>query len=392
MKKIIVLQFLILLSQTMPAQGLRTRTNEVHIGTVSSRTTFPSITWISPMLEYTNSIVAQVMIEVDIQSDIPLKGIQIILGDNTRGASRGGKDLAVGINSYSEHILQKVVLQDGSNYIEVVAENSNGAKVSSIRNVIVGKDAVTNAVSIDRKDYALFFATDTYDYWKNLVNPVYDANTIAAELKEKYGFQVEVVTNPTQSQILMKIKDYEKRNFRPQDQLFIFFAGHGQFDEGFGTGYIVAKNTLEVDQAKTTYISHANLRSYIDNIACKHILLTMDVCYGGTMDPEIAHSRSSESRDELTDNEFLARKLSKKTRRYITSGGKEYVSDGKLGKHSPFAACFLESLHSRGGADQILTINEILPYLEKIKMNEPRSGEFGDNEKGSDFIFVAKRN
>jgi hypothetical protein len=45
-----------------------------------------------------------------------------------------------------------------------------------------------------------------------------------------------------------------------------------------------------------------------------------------------------------------------------------------------------------GGTDQILTINEILPYLEKIKQHEPRTGDFGYNEKGSDFIFIAKRN
>lgn len=393
MKKVSTLLFLVCLSQTMLAQELRTRTNEVHMAFKEPRslTTVPSITWISPSLEYTNSLETQIEIEANVQSDIALKGIQILVGDNLGGASRGGKKLEV-FNSSSQQIKQKITLQEGSNYIEIVAENINGGKVSGVRNVIVGKDAVADAVSIDRKDYALFFATDNYDYWNDLVNPVYDANTIATELKEKYGFEIEVVENATQEDVLVKIKDYSKRNYKPQDQLLIFFAGHGQFDEGFGEGYVVAKNSLEVDRAKTTYISHSNLRSYVNNISCNHILLAMDVCFGGTLDPAIARSRAAESRDELTDNEYLARKLSKKTRRYITSGGKEYVSDGIRGKHSPFASRILESLGSRGGEDQILTINEIIPYLEKIKQHEPRSGEFGDNEKGSDFIFVAKRN
>ncbi len=393
MKKIVMVVSFVSIAHVMLGQELRSRTNEVHLASAGlrSRTTVPAIVWISPMLEYTNSLSAQVEIELDVQSDVALRSIQVIVGDNLRGASHGEKKVEVVKDLMSMHISQKLILQEGSNYIEILAENINGGKVSSIRNVIVGKDAVVNAISSDRKDYALFFATDTYDYWKNLVNPVYDAKTIAAELKTKYGFEVEVVENANQRDILIKIKDYARRNFRPQDQLFIFFAGHGQFDEAFGTGYVVAKNSLEVDVAKTTYISHTNLRSYIDNISCRHILLAMDVCFGGTLDPEIAHSRSSEGRDELTDNEFLARKLSKKTRRYISSGGKEYVSDGMRGKHSPFAARFLESLNSSGGEDQILTINEILPYLEKIKDHEPRSGEFGDNEKGSDFVFVAKR-
>jgi len=394
MKKLIAVLFFVLLEQVTFSQELRTRTNELHVTTtgLTARTTVPAIIWVSPMVEYTNSISRQIEIEANVESDVPLKTIQVILGDNVNGASRGQKKVELIQDVTTRHISQKLILQDGSNYIEIVAENINGAKVSSTRHVIVGKDAVANAISIDRKDYALFFATDTYDYWKNLVNPVYDANTIAAELKTKYGFEVEVVENANQRDILVKIRDYAKRNYRPQDQLFIFFAGHGQFDEAFGTGYVVAKNSLEVDVAKTTYISHANLRNYVDNIPSKHILLAMDVCFGGTFDPAIANSRGGEGHEDLTDSEFLARKLSKKTRRYITSGGKEYVSDGTVGKHSPFAARFLESLKSRGGEDQILTINEILPYLEKIKDHEPRSGEFGDNEKGSDFVFVAKRN
>ncbi len=373
------------------SQELRTRTNEVHLSMKEprSRTSVPVITWISPRMEFSNSTENLVAIEATVQSDVPLKSIKIILGDNSSGASRGQKNVTVE-NSVSQIVRQKVTLTEGSNYIEIVAENINGGTVSGVRNVLVGIDAIS-AVSTNRKDYALFFATDNYDNWSDLVNPIYDATTIANELKEKYGFEIEVVENANQEDVLVKIKDYSKRNYKPQDQLFIFFAGHGQFDEGFGEGYVVAKNSLELDRAKTTYISHSNLRSYINNISCNHILLTMDVCFGGTLDPAIARARASDGKDELTNNEFLARKLSKKTRRYITSGGKEYVSDGIVGKHSPFASRLIEALKSRGGEDGILTMSEIFPYLEKIKQNEPRSGSFGDDEKGSDFVFVAKQ-
>jgi hypothetical protein len=50
---------------------------------------------------------------------------------------------------------------------------------------------------------------------------------------------------------------------------------------------------------------------------------------------------------------------------------------------------FLEALRSYGGADGILTLNELLPYLDKVKP-EPRYGDFGTNEAGSDFLFLAK--
>ena len=375
------------------AQELRTRTNAIHLAVKDPRslTTTPTVEWITPRIEYTNSVANSVEIEAQIRSDVPLQAVSILIGDNLSGTVRGKKDMELPPNSQTFTVKQSLTLPEGSNYIEVVAENINGVKVSGVRNIIVGKDAVSDAVAVDRKDYALFFATDNYDNWGDLVNPIYDANTVSRELQEKYGFEVEVVENATQEEMLIKIKDYSKRNYKPQDQLLIFFAGHGHFDEGFGEGYVVAKNSLESDKAKTTYISHSNLRSYVNNIACKHILLTMDVCFGGTLDPAIARTRSLDARDELTDNEFLARKLSKVTRRYITSGGKEYVSDGIQGKHSPFAARIIEALRSRGGEDGILTIGEILPYLEKIKDHEPRSGEFGDNEKGSDFVFVSKQ-
>lgn len=390
--RILLTFLLVLLMPGVFAQELRSRTNYVHVSVTEPRslTTVPVIQWVTPKMEYTNSTEPGVHIEAKVTSDIPLQKIYVAVGDNFSGSELGQKEIVVPANCFSHSFTQNITLFEGSNYIEIVAENINGGKVSGMRNVLVGKDAVEDAVAIDRKDYALLFATDIYDYWGDLVNPVYDATTIAHELKEKYGYETEVVENSTQEEMLLKIKEYSKRNYKPQDQLFIFFAGHGVFDEDFGEGYVVAKNSLEKDKAKTTYISHSNLKSYVNNITCEHILLTLDVCFGGTLDPRIARTRGPASY-EINDNEFLARKLSKRTRRYLTSGGKEYVSDGIRGKHSPFAAQFIEALKSRGGEDGILTIGELFPYLEKIRQHEPRAGEFGNNENGSDFVFVARQ-
>ena len=68
---------------------------------------------------------------------------------------------------------------------------------------------------------------------------------------------------------------------------------------------------------------------------------------------------------------------------------KEYVSDGIAGQHSPFASKFLESLRSYGGTDRLLTLNELQVAMERLK-TIPRFGSFGDDERLSDFIFVAK--
>lgn len=114
----------------------------------------------------------------------------------------------------------------------------------------------------------------------------------------------------------------------------------------------------------------------------------MDACFSGTFDPIIAQ-RGDESTTQTNRDEFINRKLKYKTRLYITSGGKEYVPDGSQNSHSPFARSFLTAIRSFGGSDNILTFNEIITYIEKTKP-EPRYGEFGNNEPGSDFLFISQ--
>ena len=86
---------------------------------------------------------------------------------------------------------------------------------------------------------------------------------------------------------------------------------------------------------------------------------------------------------------LLARKLKYKTRKYLTSGGKEYVPDGRANQHSPFARQFIKALRNFGGHDKIMTLGELLSYVEKVDP-QPMFGEFQGNEAGSDFVFVAK--
>lgn len=378
------------------AQDFEWKSNEIHISTKNSNGStaiLPEISWVTPRMETTFSDELKIDIEATITSAVPIRKIMIFVGEAGSRAIQSSKSLIPPEGAFTYSVKQTISLIDkGSKFIEIEIENSSGGKISSTRFLRIGLDDIATAISADRKDYALLIASDKYDHWPDLVNPVNDSEAIAKELKDRYGFETELLLNVTQDEILSKIREYGKRRFRPQDQLFIFFAGHGHFDETFGEGYVVAKNSLESDKTWATLISHSNLRSYINNIPSEHILLTMDVCFGGTFDPVIAKSRSNDREyEDLTPAEYFARKLTHKTRKYITSGGKEYVSDGILGRHSPFAAKFIEALKSNGGADRILTVNEINSFVEKIRDNEPRSGDFGNGEKNADFVFVAKQ-
>jgi hypothetical protein len=237
-------------------------------------------------------------------------------------------------------------------------------------------------------NYALLIATNDYNEYPDLTNPVNDAKTISKELTANYNFKVTTIENPSMDSLLSALRAFAQKKYNPKDQLFIFVAGHGKYDEVFKEGYIVVKESKLKDDAKTSLVSHSNLRTIINNIPCEHIFLTMDACFGGTFDPVIA-SRGTDVYSNITKSEFIDRKLAHKTRLYLTSGGKEYVPDGRPGEHSPFTRKFLEALRSYGGEDGILTTGEVFTYVEKV-VPQPRIGEFGNNEPGSDFIFVAK--
>ncbi|MEN8248541.1 MAG: caspase family protein, partial [Bacteroidota bacterium] len=303
---------------------------------------------------------------------------------------RGNNFIVKNHPDYDIYVEAVITLNEGGNVLKFVAQNANGQSDAK-EHVINMINKTTLAIS-NRKDYALLFATDDYDEWGDLTNPVNDARIIARELEENYGFEVELVENFKQDEVLIKIREYAGREYGEYDQLFIFFAGHGQFDELLGQGYIVSKDSKLDDIAKSTYIAHNVLRSAVDNIPSQHILLLMDVCFGGSFDPLIARSGSRGMDDlysEVGLNEYIERRLRFKTRQYITSGGMQYVPDGRPGMHSPFASKVLEGLRSYGGRDNVITLPELNGWLERISP-EPRSGPFGTNEPGSDFVFVVK--
>lgn len=368
-------------------QSFVDQTNQIRLdytGEVTT-TTLPMITWESPRIESSFSTEKNMTLRARIQSGVELQSISLKV---TFGGREVEKAIEIGPLQNSFNFEQKLNLLEGSNLVELVVTNKNGGTVSSKRSILHGTDDITKTVDANRKDYALIIATDEYEYWDDLNNPINDAKTIEGILEEKYGFQTEMVINPSVEDLNDKIYDYNSKRFNPQDQLLIFVAGHGYFDETLEEGYVVATNSLQNDKGKTTYLSHNLLRVRIDNIKCEHILLVMDVCFGGTIDPKMARRRGEALEKE--DAEYLVKKLTKRTRKFLTSGSKEYVPDGRPGSHSPFAEKFILALKEVGGGEgRILSTSELIPYFMRLP-TEPRFGSFGTDEPNSDFVFVAK--
>lgn len=347
----------------------------------------PQIVWIYP--EQNGLVTGIEVIELKIGvNSVEELSVQVYHNDNPI-SSRGLKVVEEGHN-YDQMVKQKVLLNEGENEIKIEVSTPSGHLVKEIRTISWSGEY---ADIINRKDYALLFATDEYDEWNDLVNPINDARTIAKELESEYNFKVELIENATKDEIWSKLTEYSQKSYLKNDQLFIFFAGHGLFVDQLREGFLVAKDSKKNDISKSSYISYNRIRPMIDGIGSEHIFLVMDACFGGTFDPTISNSGYRGEEDnlykEISNLEYLKRKLRYKTRKFLTSGGKEYVPDGRPGMHSPFARKLIESFRSRGGSDGVLTIQEIIGYVEKLRP-EPRAGEFGDNVPGSEFVFVIK--
>lgn len=347
----------------------------------------PVITLVSPGNSGVTIDSKALTYKAGINSQSELKGIKLFVnGQQVPGEARPDPS-----GKFQIVIDKELTLIDGENEIRLHAKNEDGMVQKSTIQVTVKPPH--QPIVRNGNDYAVFFATDDYTEWSDLTNPVNDVRTIARELEQNYGFNTELVIGAGRKDILKKLKEYARQTFGENDQLLIFFAGHGKFDEDFGEGYVVGQDSEKDDDGNDSYLAHSSLRTIVNNIPCRHTFLVMDVCFGGTIDPFIAQTGlrggKGNGNKEMTQTEFIDRKMKFKTRKYLTSGGKEYVPDGTPGQHSPFARKFLEGLRNYGGHDKIITLGELILYFERL-LPEPRFGEFGTNEPGSDFLFIAR--
>ena len=387
-KLTLLLGMLMLASWSFAQDTSSERSNTI---TLEFKSAPAKITWLEPNEFSTDVKDKTFIVKLGLDSEVEIERVDLYVNDVPADESRGFKKGTSLADRFDKFIEKQIVLKDGMNNIRVVAINSDGTTTEESRAINKQIDMVAQLAVESRNDYALIFGTDEYDEWGDLTNPVFDATTIAEELEEMYGFKVDLVLNPTKADIEQKIYSLYERSYMENDQVLIFYAGHGQFNELTKQGYLVPKDGKLNDPIGSSYYSYSNLRDLVDGIPSEHVMLILDACFGGTFDQDIARagSRGQDNADMASNAEFIKRKLRFKSRVYLTSGGKVYVKDGRPGQHSPFAKQFLEALRSYGGSNGILTKSELKGYME-VLAQMPMMGDFGSYEPGSDFLFITK--
>jgi len=242
-------------------------------------------------------------------------------------------------------------------------------------------------------DYALILAGDNYDHWRKLDNPIYDAQSLQKELVQNFGYAPQNILlreNPTKRDIHDVLTELHHRTFDKNDRLLIYVAGHGFMDD-FGEGFLVTRETLlpAEDPDLGSGLDLSRFRSAIDQLPIPHILLVLDVCYGGSFkERRVIPAYTSESLDAPPSlDALIANKMKSVSRLYIASGGLRQAYDGDPGMHSPFARTFLKTLQQFGGKEHIIDMGRIDGAVYGL-CPHPYYGTFGIQQEGGDFIFV----
>lgn len=200
--------------------------------------------------------------------------------------------------------------------------------------------AAANWLPLPGKRHALVIANQQYRHWLKLDTPHADARAVAALLKQRFGFEVTVLQDVTRQQLLAALGRL-RQQVGPQDQVVVYYAGHGQMDNVTARGYWIPVDGDEKDIAQ--WVSVIDVTDQLSAMSARHVLVIADSCYSGTLTRSLVPTVDQ----ALTLAQRIAplQQLSRQRARVaMTSGGLEPVVDGGSVDHSLFARSLLDVL------------------------------------------------
>jgi hypothetical protein len=266
----------------------------------------------------------------------------------------------------------------GENEIEIRAIDRFKNK-TELKLVVIREESI-----ITGKFFALIIAVQNYkDQTINSLDyPLQDGENVANALTENYTFDkrdIIMLKDPDRKEIIKVFTDLRTK-LTSNDNLVIFYAGHGIWDEGLRQGYWLPSNANATEPSE--WLPNSTVRDYIRGIKSKHTLLLADACFSGGI---------FKTRDALPRPDMAVQKtyeLPSKTA--ITSGAMKSVPD-----KSVFIEYLVKKL--KENKEKYLYAQRLyLQLKDPVINNSPNSqtplhgviNEAGD--EGGDFIFVKR--
>jgi len=186
--------------------------------------------------------------------------------------------------------------------------------------------------------YALIVGINRYGQLPALETAVNDAEAVGKELHDAYGFETRPLLNADATRVnILNAVSWYRRNLRADDNLLIYYAGHGYNDKETGRAYWLPADASP--DSNSNWISADDLTSDAKALPARHVLIVADSCYAGGL------TRSGDIQIRPADqNAYLQKMLIGRSRNLMASGGNEPVSDAGKSGHSVFANAFLNGL------------------------------------------------
>lgn len=233
--------------------------------------------------------------------------------------------------------------------------------------------------------YALVIGNNNYQHIAKLKTAVKDAQAVAKLLRQKYKFEVILLLNATRTDLFTAFSKL-RRKLKTNDNLLIYYAGHGIMDKQTQRGYWLPVNAQR--SIKSNWVANEDITSELKAIAAKHVLIVADSCYSGTL----TRSLDLGSMRVGGLEEWVARMAQRRSRTVLTSGGLEPVLDAGGGAHSIFAQAFLRALAEN---KMIIDMDSLFePIRRRVILNADQTPIYSDirfaGHDDGDFIFVPR--
>ncbi len=242
--------------------------------------------------------------------------------------------------------------------------------------------ASSKSIKPTGKYYALLIGNADYELDRlDLRKPLDDAIKLKEILIKHYTFDpanVTVLPNASRNEIFKALFTL-RRTLTENDNLLIFYAGHGFWDKDVSQGYWWPVDAQYDNPAN--WLSNSDLREQLSAINTAHTLLISDACFSGGI---FKMRGAEEIRKASVDIQLLYRRPS---RRAMTSGINSVPDNSVFLK---FLTKYLEQNEEKYLPSSQLFAS-IFRGVMNNSLNRPQDGVIlNTGDEGGDFIFIKK--
>lgn len=280
-----------------------------------------------------------------------------------------------------------IALNPGENIINIAVTDGKKNVHTEVRTVkteeLAAKTTFDAALGSEVGNYyALIIGVDDYSDPQilDLDNPISDAQSLKKVLQEQYIFEeqnIDYIENATRAQIIDALDGLAKK-VKKNDNVLIFYAGHGYWDEQAEIGYWIPADGRKNSTAD--WFRNSTLTDQLRSIQSKHTLLIADACFSGG----IFKARAAFMDASLAIN----KKYEMSSRKAMTSGTLTEVPD-----RSAFLKYLVRRLEAN--TQKYLSVSTLFYSFEEAVINNsdvrPQYGTIQKvGDEGGEFIFIRK--